>query len=107
MSIYEGDKIADLPIDPNVEQNPAHIELLSAVFSSKENVSQIANHFQETLVVTALFALIASKFTDRFVASATGDNSWTIFGAKIVAFAIIFYLINRRYHCTDIVDVEI
>lgn len=99
MNIDEGDKISDLPIDINIEQNPADIELLSAVFSSKENVGQIANHFQETLVVTILFAIIASKFTDRFVAAAAGDNLWTIYAIKIVVFAIAFYLINRKYHC--------
>lgn len=92
-----GDKIDKLPIDNTASSSKSDIEMIGALFQSKETVTKVTYEFKDAIVGGVLFAILSSSLFDNMIRSSGCGNNTYVWAIKILVFIILFYILKNRF----------
>lgn len=92
-----GDKINSLPFDEDVDVPETDMDMINVLFKPVKKESSYMCDIKQVLVASVLFLCFSSKTFDKMVRTFNISNETYVVLLKMVAFAIIFFLLKNRF----------
>lgn len=91
-----GTKLADLPVESDIEADDSELAVLNSILNMKEdNPEEYEGVLKYVMYATGIFVILSLPFTDRVIELALPiANSWLVLvGLKAIVFFVLFYVI--------------